>query len=428
MKLGVIADDFTGATDIAGFLVEYGIPTIQINGVPDLDFGENAEAYVVSLKTRACPPEAAVEQSLQALAWLQARGCDQFYFKYCSTFDSTDQGNIGPVGDALLKTLGSGCSVVCPALPVNGRTVYKGYLFVHDQLLNESGMKDHPLNPMGDAKLVRLLEKQSTGRAAGLYAEVIDQGVAAVRHQLSQCAAAGYRYVVTDTLGDDHLAVIAEAVRDMPLVTGGSGLAMALAKLEQKDAAAIAAAKRQGRPECGKTVVLSGSCSTATRRQVAEYRQKAPALRIEAAGCVEHPEAYVEELLQWTGEQLEAGYSPLLYATTAEDELSENRRRYGAAEVGQAIEEVFGALSARLAALHVENFIVAGGETSGRVVQSLGIQTFRIGPQVSPGVPWIRSADSPYALVLKSGNFGDDDFFARAQQFCQKREANGRLY
>ena len=422
MKLGVIADDFTGATDVAGFLVEYGIPTIQINGVPDPAYGEEAEAYVVSLKTRACPPEEAVEQSLRALSWLQSRGCDRFYFKYCSTFDSTDRGNIGPVADAILKTLGSGCSVVCPALPVNGRTVYKGYLFVSDQLLHESGMRSHPLNPMRDSKLSRLLEKQSSGRVAGLYAEVIDQGEAAVRHQLKQCADAGYRYVVTDTLADDHLAVIAEAVRDFPLVTGGSGLAMALAKLQQKDAAAIAAAKRLGRPEPGKTVVLSGSCSEATQKQVEVYRKKAPSMRIEVERCVEAADAYVAELLQWAGEQLAAGRAPLLFATTAAEELSENSRRYGREEAGQAIEEVFGKLAAGLAGQGAQNFIVAGGETSGRVVQSLGIEAFRIGPQVSPGVPWVRSTDGSHALILKSGNFGDEDFFARAQEFARRKE------
>ena len=422
MRLGVIADDFTGATDVAGFLVEYGIPTIQINGVPDPEYREEAEAYVVSLKTRACPPEEAVEQSLRALSWLQSQGCDRFYFKYCSTFDSTDRGNIGPVADALLKTLGSGCSVVCPALPVNGRTVYKGYLFVHDQLLHESGMRTHPLNPMRDSKLIRLLEKQSTGRAAGLYAEVVDQGEAAVRHQLKQCAEAGYRYVVTDTLADDHLAVIAEAVRDFPLVTGGSGLAMALAKLQQKDAAAIAAAKRLGRPESGKTVVLSGSCSEATQKQVTAYRKKAPSMRIEVERCVEASDAYVAEILQWTEEQLAAGKAPLLFATTTSDEVSENRRRYGGVEAGLAVEGLFGKLAARLAEQGVQNFIVAGGETSGRVVQSLGIEAFRIGPQVSPGVPWVRSTDGRHALILKSGNFGDEDFFARAQEFARSDE------
>src|SRR6056297_893135 len=245
MRLGVIADDFTGATDVAGFLVEYGIPTIQINGVPDPGYSEEAEAYVVSLKTRACPPEEAVEQSLRALVWLQSRGCDRFYFKYCSTFDSTDRGNIGPVADAILKTLGSGCSVVCPALPVNGRTVYKGYLFVHDQLLHESGMRDHPLNPMKDAKIARLLAAQTEGSVAEVHAEVVDQGTAAVRHRILNCLQAGYRYIVLDTLKDEHLAVIAEAVKDMPLLTGGSGLALGLSRLQNKGALEIAEAKRQ---------------------------------------------------------------------------------------------------------------------------------------------------------------------------------------
>ncbi|MCF7915094.1 MAG: four-carbon acid sugar kinase family protein [Spirochaetaceae bacterium] len=418
MKLGVIADDFTGATDIAGFLVEYGIPTIQINGVPDPSFHAEAEAYVISLKTRTCPVDQAVDQSCRAMAWLQQMDCDRFYFKYCSTFDSTPRGNIGPVADALLQTSGSGFTVLCPALPVNGRTVYKGYLFVHDQLLSESGMKDHPLNPMGDAKLSRLLEPQTDGQVASVYAEQIDRGAAAVRQQLEQQARDGYRYAVLDTLHEQHLLTLAEAVEGMPLLTGGSGLAMGLAQLQNKGAAAVTEAKQMGRPGAGKTVVLSGSCSEATNRQVGVYRKKAPSLRIDPARCLQEA-GYGEELLQWAKVQLEAGYAPMLYATAAGEELRANRDKYGGTKLGAAIEELFGGLAMRLAEAGVQNFIVAGGETSGQVVQSLGIRAFRIGPQVSPGVPWVKAVDGPHALVLKSGNFGDDDFFARSQEFCK---------
>jgi len=414
MKLGVIADDFTGATDIAGFLVEYGISTVQINGVPAPEFNVPAEAYVISLKSRSCAVEQAVEQARRSLDWLRGMKCDRFYFKYCSTFDSTEKGNIGPVADAMLESLESECTVVCPALPVNGRTVYKGYLFVHDQLLNESGMKDHPLNPMKDAKIARLLAAQTEGSVAEVHAEVVDQGTAAVRHRILNCLQAVYRYIVLDTLKDEHLAVIAEAVKDMPLLTGGSGLALGLSRLQNKGALEIAEAKRQGRPSGGKTVILSGSCSEATRKQVAAYRRGAPSLQLDGDRCLED-KGYVEELFQWAAERSGEGTAPMLYSTT-------DRIRGDARKIGAAIEEVFGRLAARLAEGVVKNFIVAGGETSGRVVQSLGVRAFWIGPQVSPGVPWVKSVGGEAAFILKSGNFGDEDFFARAQGFYGEEE------
>lgn len=230
MRLGVIADDFTGATDIASFLVENGMSTVQINGVPDADYHVNADAAVVSLKSRSCPTATAVANSLAALAWLQAQGCQQFYFKYCSTFDSTAQGNIGPVTDALLDALDQQQTIISPALPVNGRTVYQGYLFVMGQLLSESGMRNHPVTPMTDSNLLRLMDAQGRGRSGLINSTVMDQGVQAVRSQLAHLKEEGIRYVVLDTLNESHLLTQGEAVRDMVLVTGGSGLAIGLAR------------------------------------------------------------------------------------------------------------------------------------------------------------------------------------------------------
>lgn len=360
IKIGVIADDFTGATDIASFLVENGLPTVQINGVPTGKMPEAIDALVISLKTRSCPVVEATQQSLAALSWLQQQGCKQIYFKYCSTFDSTAKGNIGPVTDALMDALDTPFTVFSPALPVNGRTVYQGYLFVMNQLLAESGMRHHPVNPMTDSYLPRLVEAQSTGRCGVVSAHVFEQGVDAVRQEL---------------------------------------------------------ARKAGRPLAGRGVVLSGSCSQMTNRQVAHYRQIAPAREVDVARClsIETLAAYAHELAEWVLGQ-ESVLAPLVFATASTDALAAIQQQYGAQKASQAVETLFSQLAARLAAEGVTRFIVAGGETSGVVTQSLGIKGFHIGPTISPGVPWVNALDKPVSLALKSGNFGDDAFFSRAQR------------
>lgn len=414
-KLGVIADDFTGATDIAGFLAINGIATIQVNGIPGEDFPADADAFVISLKSRSCPSDLAIKDSLDALQWLRKKGCTQIFFKYCSTFDSTSQGNIGPVTDALMDALQADITIICPALPVNGRTVYKGYLFVYDELLNESGMKNHPLNPMTDAKISRIMEVQSGGRAGNLYADIVDQGSEVVRKEIQKARAEGFRYVVVDTLSEEHLDIIARACSDLVLVTGGSGLAAGLAKLTDRSGDAVAAAIATGAPRKNPGVILSGSCSTATNRQVQIYRQKAASLYLNADQCLDDPD-YIQDLYDWTLTHLEDPYAPLLYATTDPMELSRIKAAHPGRDVGMAIEKIFGSLAARLRDASVTNFIVAGGETSGMVVQSLGLSAFHIGPQIDPGVPWVKAVGQAVYLALKSGNFGSDDFFAKAQE------------
>jgi len=414
-KLGVIADDFTGATDIAGFLAVNGVATIQVNGVPEEDFPADADAFVISLKSRSCPRDQAVKDSLAALQWLRQKGCTQIFFKYCSTFDSTPQGNIGPVTDALLDALQENITIICPALPVNGRTVYQGYLFVYDELLNESGMRNHPLNPMTDAKLSRVMEAQSRGRAVNLYADTVDRGPEAVRQDIEKARAEGFRYVVVDTLSDKHLDTIAGACSHLPLVTGGSGLAAGLAKVKGRNGAAVAAAMADGRPRKNPGVILSGSCSTATNRQVRVYRQQAASLYLNADRCLDDPD-YIQDLYDWTLTHLDDPYAPLLYATSDPVELARIKAAHPGRDVGMAIEKVFGALAVRLRDAGVANFIVAGGETSGMVVQKLGLSAFHIGPQIDPGVPWVKAVGQAVHLALKSGNFGSDDFFAKAQE------------
>lgn len=415
MLLGVIADDFTGATDIASFLVENGLSTVQLNGVPQDELPLEAQAVVISLKSRSCPAAQAVEQSLQALAWLQHQGCRQFYFKYCSTFDSTAQGNIGPVTDALLDALGESQTVISPALPVNSRTVYQGYLFVLDQLLSESGMRHHPVTPMTDSNLLRLMEAQAQGRCGLVTAAEMDRGAITVTEKLRQLAQQGIRYAVLDTLNEQHLLTQGEALKNMKLVTGGSGLAIGLAR--QWAQPGQVSPQAAGAPQGEKAVVLSGSCSIMTNQQVARYRQQAAARAIDVARCLNDDDraAYVTELTDWVQQQANGPLAPLLYATAEPETLQQVQQQYGMAAASQAVESLFAGVVEQLRQQGFNRFIVAGGETSGVVTQALGIGGFHIGPCISPGVPWVRAIDQPVSLALKSGNFGDENFFARAQ-------------
>lgn len=414
MKLGVIADDFTGATDIAGFLVENGLSTLQLSGVPEHD-GDlpRVDAVVISLKSRSCPAGEAVRDSLAALAWFQARGCPRIYQKYCSTFDSTAAGNIGPVTDALLAALGQDFTLICPALPVNGRTVYQGNLFVGALPLAESGMRHHPITPMQDSNLLRLMEGQGSGRADLVPFATIDKGAAAIAGAFEQLAEDGVRYAVVDTLTEQHLLDIATAALHMPLVTGGSGLAIGLAR--QLGSGDLQGAREAGWPRGSRAVVLSGSCSEMTNRQVARYRQHAPALALDVARCLEDAD-YPAELAQWVLAQ-PLTPAPLVYATTSPGELARIQESHGQQAASDAVEHCFARLAQLLQGAGVDGFIIAGGETSSRITQALGVKAFHIGPQIAPGVPWVRAIDAPLSLALKSGNFGDEDFFDKAQEY-----------
>ncbi|MGL6233540.1 3-oxo-tetronate kinase [Aeromonas rivipollensis] len=414
MKLGVIADDFTGATDIAGFLVENGLSTLQLSGVPEHD-GDlpRVDAVVISLKSRSCPAGEAVRDSLAALAWFQARGCPRIYQKYCSTFDSTAAGNIGPVTDALLAALGQDFTLICPALPVNGRTVYQGNLFVGALPLAESGMRHHPITPMQDSNLLRLMEGQAQGRAGLVPFATIDKGAAAIAGAFEQLAEEGVRYAVVDTLTEQHLLDIATAALHLPLVTGGSGLAIGLAR--QLGSGDLQGAREAGWPRGSRAVVLSGSCSEMTNRQVTRYRQHAPALALDVARCLEDAD-YPAVLAQWVLAQPLAP-APLVYATTSPGELARIQESHGQQAASDAVEHCFARLAQLLQGAGVDRFIIAGGETSSRITQALGVKAFHIGPQIAPGVPWVRAIDAPLSLALKSGNFGDEDFFDKAQEY-----------
>ena len=413
MKLGVIADDFTGATDIAGFLVENGLATLQFSGIPAKADLTGVDAVVISLKSRSCPADEAVHDSLAALDWLKARGCPRIYQKYCSTFDCTATGNIGPVTDALLAALESQFTLICPALPVNGRTVYQGNLFVGAQPLAESGMRHHPITPMQDSNLLRLMEGQGSGRAGLVPFATIDKGAATIAGAFEQLAEDGVRYAVVDTLTEQHLLDIATATLHLPLVTGGSGLAIGLAR--QLGSGDLQGAREAGWPRGSRAVVLSGSCSEMTNRQVARYRQHAPALALDVARCLEDAD-YPAVLAQWVLAQPLAP-APLVYATTSPGELARIQESHGQQAASDAVEHCFARLAQLLQGAGVDRFIIAGGETSSRITQALGVKAFHIGPQIAPGVPWVRAIDAPLSLALKSGNFGDEDFFDKAQEY-----------
>ncbi len=419
MYLGVIADDFTGGTDIAGFLVQGGLSVTQFIGVPDASLSfTQPHAAVVSLKSRSCPVDEAVRDSLAAMQWLKSQGCRQFFFKYCSTFDSTAKGNIGPVTDALRTALNQDMTVMAPALPVNGRTVYFGYLFVNGEPLHESGMRNHPVTPMRDSNLMRLTEAQAKGKAANLPYTVIDRGPDAIREGLDALHGKGVNYAVPDALYERHLKDLGLALKDYPLVTGGSGLGWGLAVRIAADLGLDAGSGVEaGMPPGGRAIVISGSASVMTNAQVARYRGKAESMAVDVRRCVEDPSGYAEVLASWIlglGAQKAA---PMVYATASPEILAAVQREFGAEASGRAVEETFAALAPLLRAEGFDHFIIAGGETSGAVVKALGVKAFHIGPQIAPGVPWVRAVDQPVSLALKSGNFGDEDFFAVAQGF-----------
>ncbi|MGM0982047.1 MAG: 3-oxo-tetronate kinase [Pseudomonadota bacterium] len=417
--LGAIADDFTGATDLANNLVRSGMRCLQVIGVPEGELALNdVDAVVVALKSRSCPAGEAVEASLAALAWLQAQGARQFFFKYCSTFDSTERGNIGPVSDALLERLGSTQTVMVPAFPANGRTVYQGHLFVGDRLLNESGMQHHPLNPMRDADLVRVLGRQ-TPQTVGLAARpVLAGGADATRDHLRSLAEQGVCHVICDTLDEGDLEVLAEAVAEMPLVTGGSGLGQALPE-QYRHRGWLEEVSEPGRlsPSAGSALVLSGSCSRATLGQVEHFLERHPGFALNPQALAED-ESHLAEALAFARKHLAAGEPVLVYASAAPERVKAAQATLGVERAGEAVEQAMGQLARTLVDEGVGRLVVAGGETSGAVVSALGVRQLRIGGQIDPGVPWTQTPwpgrEAPLSLTLKSGNFGGKDFFTRA--------------
>ncbi len=417
VRLGCIADDFTGATDLANNLVRAGMRVVQTIGVPGAPLDAQADAVVVALKSRTIAPAEAVAQSLAALQWLKEQGAEQIYFKYCSTFDSTPEGNIGPVTDALMQALGTGFTVATPAFPDNKRTVFKGYLFAGDVLLNESGMQDHPLTPMKDPNLVRVLQAQTQQKVGLVDYQTIAQGAEAVRARFAALQAEGVGIAIVDALANADLVTLGAALKGMPLVTAGSGVAIGLPAnfgiAPDSQAAALPAAE-------GLQAVVSGSCSVATNQQVAAFIATGrPALAIDPLRIAEGADLR-GEALAWARDKLANSQDgPVLVYSTAEPaSVRAIQGRLGVEKAGAMVEETIAGIARGLVELGVRQLVVAGGETSGACVQALEIAQMRIGAQIDPGVPWCHAL-SPAApqglhITLKSGNFGTPDFFTKA--------------
>jgi len=414
MLLGCIADDFTGATDLANMLVRGGMRTIQTIGIPEAPLAQEVDAVVVALKSRTIAPADAVSQSLAALSWLQKAGAKQIYFKYCSTFDSTPKGNIGPVTDALMDAVGADFTIACPAFPEAGRTICRGYLFVGDVLLSESGMKDHPLTPMTDANLVRVLQPQTRRKVGLIRYDTLAQGPAEVRERIAALRSEGVGIAIADALSESDLIRIAEGCSDLALVTAGSGVGLGIAEHCRRSGKLGHAASAAALPRvAGRSAVLSGSCSVATNGQVASWMQSRPAFRIDPLS-VAAGKPVAEDALAWASARLAAG-PVLIYATATPDDVKAAQRELGAERAGALTEKTLARVAQGLVQAGVRKLVVAGGETSGAVVGALGVRALRIGPQIDPGVPWTESLDAPpIALALKSGNFGSADFFAKA--------------
>lgn len=411
--LGCIADDFTGATDLAGLLARSGVPVSLRIGVPESDGPLPAPFEVIALKCRTAPVNDAVAECRAALAWLQRAGAERFFWKYCSTFDSTAEGNIGPVSEALMADIGATQTIYCPAFPENGRSIFMGNLFVGEQPLSESPMKDHPLTPMRDSNLLRLLEPQVSRPVALANRLVVAKGPEALRNRLAALAGEGATHVVVDAVANEDLYTIAEACADMPFLTGGSAVAMPLPDLYRKRGMLDASAQAMVPPKVStKAIIVSGSCSSMTRAQVAAYSANAPSYALDPLALAQEGN---DAALRWLENQnLEA--APLLYATAEPQAVKSVQEKLGVAAAGALVENALAELAVAARNMGAGRFVVAGGETSGAVTKALGVTRLNIGAEIAPGVPWTycESGGQQIALTLKSGNFGSEDFFERA--------------
>jgi uncharacterized protein YgbK (DUF1537 family) len=418
MYLGVIADDFTGASDIANTLAKGGLATRQYFGIPKTTNEDgNWAAGVISLKSRSIDAADAVAQSLASLNWLKAQGCRQFIFKYCSTFDSTPRGNIGPVGEALARALGVKGVPACPAFPETGRTVYQGHLFVGGKPLNESGLENHPLNPMTDADIRRWLARQTTQPVGFVPWDVVHRGAPAIRSALDQAARRGEELVIVDAISDSDLIAIDEACADSPLLTGGSGIAIGLPRVLK--AKGVVSARNIGfKGISGPGAVLAGSCSSMTLQQIEAYRRSHPSMPVEA-GDVIHDRVNPDHVVRFVRHHW--ADAPLVFSSAAPEQVRQMQSTFGQEPVAHSLEQLFATVAQQLVDQGLTRLVVAGGETSGAVVTALNLDAVTVGPEIDPGVPVLTAQRSrPLALALKSGNFGGPDFFEKALRMLEQ--------
>lgn len=405
MKYGIIGDDFTGSSDIGNTLARQGLRTALFAGCPNDAALPDLDALVIALKIRTVPVDQAIKAALDALDWLRRQGCERFIYKICSTFDSTDAGNIGPVTEALADALGAACVPVCPAFPDTGRTVFNGHLFVGDQLLSNTGMATHPLTPMNDPDLRRVLSRQCKTPAGHLSWAMLQKPVETARKTLHAEAEAGRPLVICDAIADDDLRRLGRVSDDLPLLTGASGLGLCFAP-ETKSVNA-----NEWTPFHGPAAVLSGSVSSATQTQVAAHGAAGhPVKRLNPAEIMSGT-VVIGDLTSWV---MSAKGLPLITTTADPQAVADAQHAYGRDAVAAGIERFFAELAIDLVAAGVRRLITAGGETSGAVVEALAPGALEIGPEIDPGVPALRTSDGELGLALKSGNFGGADFFEKA--------------
>ncbi|SNY91625.1 Uncharacterized conserved protein YgbK, DUF1537 family [Cohaesibacter sp. ES.047] len=419
--LGCIADDFTGATDLAGLLARSGVKVSLRMGVPSEEPTDATTFEVIALKCRTAPFDEALPEVRAAYDWLKRAGATHFFWKYCSTFDSTAKGNIGPIAEALMEEIGTDQTIYCPAFPENGRSIFMGNLFVGEQPIAESPMKDHPLTPMRDSNLMRLLEPQVT-KPVGLANRLcVAKGPEAIKARLEELRKDGVAHVVIDAVANEDLYLIAEACQDMPLLTGGSAIAMPLPDLYLQQGVLSADEAKTQVPDLAKTaIVLSGSCSAKTRAQVAAYSEAAPSYRLDPLDLDENGP---EKALEWLAAQ-DLAKAPLIYASAEPDQVRIAQEKLGTMQAGAIVEDALAKLAVAARDQGAERFIVAGGETSGAVTKALDVTTLDVSAEISPGVPWsfCNTGGKTIALTLKSGNFGDVRFFDDALRKLEEIE------
>lgn len=417
-RIGCIADDFTGASDIGSFFLKGGMHTLLMNGTPSSEYApeEEVDAIVIALKTRSIEKSAAVEQSLHALSYLKEVGCSQIYFKYCSTFDSTPEGNIGPVTDALMEHTGSPYTLLCPSLPVNGRTVRDGRLYVHGTPLHESSMKDHPVNPMWDYYLPNLMESQSPYPCLIISADELTSGEEVIKKRIQEFGSViggTSFYVIPDYYEDRHAEVIAAVFRDLPLITGGSGLAEWVAR----ESLAHTSGRREAAAETGtegRAVLFAGSCSSATREQIKVYQERG-GLSYELDAAELQEDASLLARLKNLFKDPESGNFLIHTAGKRDSGVPDQQGVLSQSEISAFYEQTMADLAEEALKAGITRIIIAGGETSGAITERLGFSSFYLGESVAPGVPILTPVQNELIrLVLKSGNFGEPDFFLQA--------------
>ncbi len=416
--LGCIADDFTGGTDLSEVLVKNGMRTVQILGLPDyellLKLKENTDAFVVSLKIRTVPPREAVSKALAALAVLQEIGCIQYFWKYCSTFDSTSKGNIGPVIDALQDALEIKASLVCPAFPENGRTTYQGHLFVYDKLLQNTHMRHHPLTPMRGSDVKELLQKQTSRPCGLLPLQDIRKGLNRVKESWGNLVEKGFSHIITDAVISEDLYLLGELCADHKLITGGSGIARGLPSNYRKKGLLKENKGSHLFEGEGAGIILAGSCSAITLEQIQSFLAVYPGFMIEPMKLVSDLVHY-KEALKFAQDCLIRGQPCLIYSSAQPDQITEIQNSLGRENAGKIVEDTFAKLALEIAEKGIRRFVIAGGETAGAVMSAFNIKAIKIGRSIAPGVPWVATLDdNPIFFALKSGNFGAPDFFLTA--------------